>query len=53
MRVVQCSLSGLLHGKIGAIKDMAVTENPHSMALRWGPWRYVRYQPEDFGEDCG
>ena len=21
--------------------------------MRWGKWRYVHYQPEDFGADCG
>ena len=43
-------LSGLLHGGTEAVKELAVTEHPHSKALRWGPWRYVHYQPGDFAD---
>ena len=46
-------LSGLLRGEGGPVKDMAVTEHRHSKALRWGPWRYVHYQPGDFGGNYG
>ena len=43
-------LSGLLHGGTEVVKELAVTEHPHSKALRWGPWRYVHYQPGDFAD---
>ena len=35
-----------------SVREVAVTENPWSKSLRWGPWRFVHYQRELFaGED--
>lgn len=38
--------SGLLAGGDEPLHEIAVTENAWSKALRWGPWRFVHYQPE-------
>lgn len=47
-------ITDLLAGKDAAIHTVAVTENPWSKALRWGPWRMVHYQSETFpGSDVG
>ena len=46
-------ISELLRGGTDPVREVAVTEHRHSKALRWGKWRYVHYQPEDFGGDCG
>ena len=46
-------ISGLLAGGSQAVREVAVTENVWSKALRWGPWRFVHYQPETFGKDVG
>jgi len=47
-------LTGLLRGDDEPVRDVAVTEHPWSKALRWGPWRFVHYQPGMFaGEDTG
>ena len=47
------NLSDLLHGAGKALREVAVTENPWSKGLRWGPWRFVHYQREMFGKDVG
>ena len=47
------NISGLLQGGTDPVHEVAVTEHRHSKALRWDKWRYVHYQPEDFGADCG
>lgn len=47
-------LSTLLSGSCVPVRDIAVTENPWSKALRWRQWRFVHYQPEMFdGQDIG
>jgi len=47
-------ISGLLAGGDRAVREVAVTENPWSKALRWRQWRFVHYQPEMFdGQDAG
>jgi arylsulfatase A-like enzyme len=46
-------LSDLLAGGNKAVREIAVTENPWSKHLRWGPWEFVHYQPEMFGHDVG
>jgi arylsulfatase A-like enzyme len=47
-------LSPILRGETEAVKEIAVTENPWSKALRWGNWRFVYYPPELFeGEVTG
>lgn len=48
-------ISPLLRGDEGAAaREVAVTENPWSKALRWDKWRFVHYQREMFGgEDVG
>ena len=50
-----CDLGPALAGTGEPPKDVAVTENPWSKAMRWGRWRFVHYSPllfdgEDFGE---
>jgi choline-sulfatase/uncharacterized sulfatase len=44
-----CDITALLAGRDEQVRDVAATENPWSRALRWGPWRFVHYQPEMFG----
>ena len=39
-------LTPLLSGEARPLRDVAVTENPWSKALRWKNWRFVHYQPE-------
>jgi len=47
-------ITPLLAGEDAAVHPVAVTENPWSKAIRWGPWRLVHYQPETFpGADFG
>lgn len=49
-----CDMSSLLSGVDEAVREVAVTENPWSKALRWRQWRFVHYQPEMFdGQDVG
>jgi arylsulfatase A-like enzyme len=47
------NLRGLLAGGNKAVHEVAVTENPWSKHLRWGPWEFVHYQLEMFGRDVG
>lgn len=46
-------ISALLAGSEDPVREVAVTEHPHSKALRWKNWRFVHYQEEMFGEDVG
>lgn len=46
-------LTPLLRGEKTPVRQAAVTEHTWSKAIRWGPWRFVHYQPEMFGEDVG
>jgi len=46
-------LSPLLRGDDKPVREVAVTENPMSKALRWGPWRFVHYPRAMFGTDVG
>ena len=46
-------LSPLLKGEDQAVREVAVTENVWSKALRWGPWRFVHYPRALFGADVG
>lgn len=47
-------LTPLLQGHDTPVKQLAVTENPWSKAMRWGKWRFVHYQRAMFdGEDVG
>lgn len=46
-------LSPLLKGEDRPIREVAVTENVWSKALRWGPWRFVHYPQALFGRDEG
>ena len=46
-------LRDLLAGGNKAVREIAVTENPWSKHLRWGPWEFVHFQPEMFGGDVG
>jgi arylsulfatase A-like enzyme len=47
-------LSPLLAGATTPLRKVAVTENPWSKSVRFGPWRFVHYQPEIFApEDVG
>ncbi|MBC2603445.1 sulfatase family protein [Puniceicoccus vermicola] len=47
-------LTGLLGGEDYPVRDVSVTENVWSKALRWKHWRFVHYQEECFpGEDVG
>lgn len=50
-----CDLSTLLRGSFTPLRSLAVTENYWSRSVRWGPWRWVHYQPEMFGgaDDVG
>ena len=48
-----CDLGPLLRGEIESVKEVAVTENVWSKAMRWGRWRFVYYPPSLFdGEDA-
>lgn len=48
------NLTPLLRGESNPLREVAVTENPWSKALRWKHWRFVHYQPEMFdGQDVG
>lgn len=42
-------ISPLLAGGDAPVRQVAVTENPWSKALRWKHWRFVHYQLEMFG----
>ena len=46
-------ISGLLSGNDEPVREIAVTECPHSKAVRWRNWRFVHFQPDTFGEDVG
>lgn len=47
-------ISQMLRGDPTPVREVAVTENPWSKALRWKEWRFVHYQPEMFEkEDVG
>jgi iduronate 2-sulfatase len=47
-------ITAQLGGSDEPIKQVAVTENVWSKAMRWGPWRFVHYQPKMFdGQDVG
>ena len=46
-------LTNLLRDGGDAVREVAVTENPWSKGLRWGPWRFVHYQKGMFGNDEG
>lgn len=47
-------LTPLLHGGDTPLREVTVTENPWSKAIRWKQWRFVHYQPEMFdGQDVG
>ncbi len=46
-------LTPLLKGKEKPLREVAVTENVWSKALRWGPWRFVHYPTALFGSDVG
>ncbi len=47
-------ITSLLRGDNRAVRQMAVTENPWSRALRWKQWRFVHYQRGMFnGQDIG
>lgn len=47
-------LTALLRGGNSPVREVAVTENPWSKALRWKQWRFVHYQREMFaGRDVG
>ena len=46
-------LSPLLKGEDTPIREIAVTENICSKALRWGPWRFVHYPRALYGSDVG
>jgi arylsulfatase A-like enzyme len=45
-------LTPLLSGGSKPVRQVAVTENVWSKAIRWGQWRMVHYQPEMFPESC-
>ena len=48
------SIRSLLEGQDEPVHKVGVTENPWSKSLRWGPWRFVHYQPETFdNQDIG
>lgn len=47
------NISALLAGSEEPVREVAVTEHPHSKALRWKNWRFVHYQEGMFGEDVG
>jgi len=42
-------ISGLIAGDDRPVREVAVTENAWSKALRWGPWRFVHYPRGMFG----
>ncbi|MEI6973012.1 MAG: sulfatase-like hydrolase/transferase, partial [bacterium] len=47
-------LTPLCQGDDVPLREVAVTENPWSKALRWKHWRFVHYQSEMFdGQDMG
>jgi arylsulfatase len=46
-------LSALLRGEDKPVREIAVTENVWSKALRWGPWRFVHYPRALYGSDLG
>lgn len=46
-------LGSLLRGGDAPVREVAVTENAWSKALRWKQWRFVHYQPEMFAGDEG
>jgi len=46
-------LTPLLKGEYKPLREVAVTENVWSKALRWGPYRFVHYPKVLFGHDVG
>ncbi len=44
-------ITPLLSGEDKALREISVTENVWSKALRWKQWRFVHYQPESFEGD--
>jgi len=46
-------ISALLAGGDQPVRDVAVTEHPHSKAMRWKNWRFVHYPEAMFGQDTG
>ncbi len=46
-------LTPLLKGEDAPVRELAMTENVWSKALRWGPWRFVHYPKQLFGFDVG
>jgi arylsulfatase A-like enzyme len=46
-------ITPLLKGEDKPVREVAVTENVWSKALRWGPWRFVNYPRALFGSDVG
>ncbi len=49
-----CDLVPMLRRETDSVKDVAVTENVWSKAMRWGRWRFVYYSPSLFeGDDVG
>lgn len=45
------NISSLLEGDDRPVRQVAVTENPWSKALRWDRWRYVHYPNGMFGPE--
>jgi arylsulfatase len=46
-------ITPLLKGEDKPLREVAVTENVWSKALRWGPYRFVHYPKAMFGSDVG
>jgi arylsulfatase A-like enzyme len=46
-------ISELLKGSEEPVREIAVTEHPHTRAMRWKNWRFVHYPEDMFGEDVG
>ncbi|MBC2601715.1 sulfatase family protein [Puniceicoccus vermicola] len=44
-----CNIIPLLKGSQEPVREIAVTENPWTKALRYGKWRYVYYPKQVFG----
>jgi choline-sulfatase/uncharacterized sulfatase len=42
-------ISNLLRGEDSAVREVSVTENVWSKALRWKHWRFIHYQRAAFG----
>ena len=46
-------ITALLRGGGEPVREIAVTEHPHTRAMVWKQWRFVHYPVEMFGEDVG